>query len=174
MTLSLEKAQGKVIEFLVRDVTTGRRRALPTGWDAELADEEKKRLGLSFTDEDEIWPAERIMEFIQVEFERNPEFRSSGRSQAVQIALDRIARAGSSINNLEEATLLNFISGQSARVVSRSDLNKQLLQLRRGPITGENHSELATAAIDFIKEFGELRFDGERASVEINSSKRAL
>ena len=157
--LSVEKAQSKLIEFLVRDVTNEKRKALPIGWDDGLTDEDKERLGLSFTEDDEVWPAEKIMEFIQTEFERNPEFRSSGRIQAVAIALDRIARAGPAVTSLEESMILRYIAAQSANVFTQSDLKKQLVAVRRGDIAGENHKELAEAVVEFLNEFGEVRFD---------------
>ena len=157
--LTVEKAQGKLIEFLVRDVTNEKRRALPVGWDEGLTEEDKEQLGLSFTEDDEVWSHDRIMEFIITEFERHPEFRSSGRAQAVNIALDRIARAGPAISSLQESMLLRYIAAQSAGIFTQGDLKKQLVQIRRGDISGENHKELAEACVDFISEFGELRYD---------------
>lgn len=157
--LTVEKAQSKLIEFLIKDVTNEKRKALPIGWDEGLTEEDKEKLGLSFTEDDEVWAADRILEFIQEEFERNPEFRSSGRMQAVSIALDRIARAGPAISSLEESMILRYIAAQSANVFSQADLKKQLVAIRRGDITGESHKELAEAVVEFLSEYGEIRFD---------------
>ncbi|GAA4521646.1 hypothetical protein GCM10023174_00790 [Chelativorans composti] len=156
--LTVEKAQTKLIEFLVRDVTREKRKALPLGWDEGLSAEDKEQLGLTFTEDDEVWDHSRIMAFLIREFERYPEFRSPDRAKVVNIALERIACAGPAISPLEEGMLLRYIAAQSAGLFNPSELKRQLVQIRRGDFSGENHAELAEAVLNFINEFGELRY----------------
>lgn len=158
--VSIEKAQSKIVEFLVKDVAGERRQALPPNWDEGLAEDDKKALGLSFTEDDEQWPADKILGYLQAEFERfADDKRASGRVNAVQVALDRIARAGPTISALEEGMILKFIASQSAGAMGLPDLKRQLSMLRRGDIEGDNHKELAQATVGWLERFGEVRYD---------------
>lgn len=157
--LTVEKAHKKVVEFLVKDVTSERRAALPIGWDEGLTDEDKANLGLNFTEEDEKWPASKIIEFMAVEFERFPDANSDGHLNAVNVALDRLARAAGSISVLDEERVLKFIQAQSSSTMTVGSLKKQLGVLRRGDIAGENHQEIAEAVMKDMSVYGEIRWD---------------
>ncbi len=157
--LSVEKAKSKVIEFLVRDVTSERKMALPLGWDEGLTDEDKKGLGLSFTEDDEKWSAARILTYLQGEFERHEDHNSEGWMTAVNVALDRIARAQGSLSVIDEERVLKFIQAQSKTTLTMASLKKQMGMLRRGDIAGENHQEIAEAVLKFVSKFGEVRYD---------------
>lgn len=156
--LSVEKAQRKIIEFLVKDVTGERRAALPLGWDEGMSEEDKEKLGLNFTSDDEKWPAARILEYLTKEFERFPDQGDAGRATAIDVALDRVARAEGFITVLDEERVLRFIQNQSNNTLTVNALRKQLGSLRRGDIAGESHQEVAEAAVKFISKFGELRY----------------
>lgn len=157
--LSIEKAQSKIIEFLVRDVTSEKRAALPVGWDEGLSLEDKTRLGLSFTHEDEKWTADAIIGYIVTEFERWGEPNSEGRMNAINVALAKLARADGTINIMNEERVLKLIQSQSQSQLSIGVLKKQLSLLRRGDIEGNNHQEIAEAVMNAISKFGELRYD---------------
>lgn len=158
--VTVGKARAKVIEFLIRDVTGEKRIGLPIGWDEGLSPELKEQLGLNFTEDDEKWTAEKITTYLHTEFERfNEDKRSKGRINAINVALDKIVRAGGELSALDEAMILRFITVQSAGTMLQSDLKRQLQLLRKGDIAGENHKELAEAAIEYLSRFGEVRFD---------------
>lgn len=159
--ITVEKAHAKLIEFLIRDVTGERKYALPVGWDEGLTDEDKDRLGLSFTDDDRIWTTQELMEYLSREFDRHPDFRSEGRIGAINVVLDRIARAGNAISALDEAMVLRFIASQSAGVMSQADLKRQLATLRRGDIAGDNQEQVADAVLKYLEKFGEVRFTAD-------------
>jgi P4 family phage/plasmid primase-like protien len=160
--LSVDKAQAKVVEFLVRDVTSEARKALPLGWDEGLSEEDLDKLGLSFTEDDKTWSVQMILDYLAAEVERHPDPRSEGRMNAVNVALDRIVRANPTMGPLEEAMVLKFIANQQTNVLSLTDLKKQLLTLRRGDITGETHAELAEACLNFLKVYGDVRYDASK------------
>lgn len=157
--LTVEKAQMKVVEFLVRDVTGERRMGLPAGWDEGLTDELKETLGLSFTEDDEKWTLEKLMAYLQEAFERFSEPDSEGRRQAINVVMDRLARSEGELSLVDEDRVLRFIVAQSAATVSLSVLKRQLALLRKGDIGGENHNEIAIAVLEHVSRFGELRFD---------------
>jgi putative DNA primase/helicase len=160
--LSVDKAQKKVVEFLVRDVTSEQRRALPLGWDEGMEPEDIERLGLSFTEDDKSWSVQKILDMLAMEVERHPDPRSEGRMNAVNVALDRIVRANPTMGPLEEGMILKFIANQQTGVLSMTDLKKQLMTLRRGDILGETHAELAEACIAFLKKYGDVRYDASK------------
>lgn len=157
--LTVEKAQAKIVEFLIRDVTGEKRVGLPIGWDEGLSEDDKKRLGLSFTEDDEKWTAERILQMLAIEYERFPDQNSEGRLNAINVALDKIARASGTISVLDEERVLRFIASQSASTITIAALKKMIASLRRGDIAGENHQEIAAAVLKFVDEFGEHRWD---------------
>ncbi|MBD9544271.1 bifunctional DNA primase/polymerase [Ensifer sp. ENS04] len=160
--LTVEKAQGKVIEFLIRDVTGEANKALPLGWDEGLSQEDIERLGLSFTEDDKTWSVQQILDMLALEFERHPDVRTEGRMSAINVALDRIVRSNPVMGPLDEGMVLKFIVTQQKGSISLTDLKKQLNTLRRGDIAGESHSELAEACLSFLKQYGDIRYDASK------------
>ncbi|RWI11506.1 bifunctional DNA primase/polymerase [Mesorhizobium sp.] len=154
--ISVEKAQTKVVDFLMRDVTGEKRKALPVGWDDGLTDEDKEKLGLVITEENEQWEPERIVAHLMGEFERNVTPETAGWGRAVEVALDRIAR-NRELKLLDEERILKFIVTQSKGSFSLTTLRKQLAKLRAGDISGTDHAEIARAAIKDLEEFGKLK-----------------
>lgn len=156
--LSVEKAQQKVVEFVIRDVTGVRRMGLPIGWDEGLSDQDKEKLGLKFTENDEKWSCSRILTYLGQEFTRFPDATSEGQQAAVAVAMDRVARSEGEISALDEERIVKFIASQSNGLVTTGALKKHVKDLRKGDIEGENHDEIAREVHKFISQYGELRF----------------
>ncbi|RWN60201.1 bifunctional DNA primase/polymerase [Mesorhizobium sp.] len=154
--ISVEKAQTKVVDFLMRDVTGEKRKALPVGWDDGLTDEDKEKLGLVITEENEQWEPEKIVAHLVTEFERHVTPDTQGWTRAVEVALDRLAR-NADIGSLDEERILKFIVSQSKGSYTVTTLRKELMKLRAGDITGTDHSEVARAVIKDLEEFGKLK-----------------
>ncbi|MCV0350207.1 MAG: bifunctional DNA primase/polymerase [Nitratireductor sp.] len=154
--VSVEKAQTKVVDFLMRDVTGEKRKALPIGWDDGLTEDDKTKLGLVITDENERWEADRILEFLVTEFERHVSPDTQGWTQAVEVSLDRIAR-NAELSALDEERLLKFIVSQSKGSYTVTTLRRELAKLRAGEITGTDHSEVARAVVKDLEQFGKLK-----------------
>ncbi|TIW23044.1 MAG: hypothetical protein E5V65_02340 [Mesorhizobium sp.] len=150
------KAQTKVVDFLMRDVLGDKRKALPTGWDDGLTSDDKEKLGLVITDENEQWDRERIVSHLMGEFERHVTPDTAGWTRATEVALDRIAR-NHDLGNIDEERILKFIVSQSKGSVTVTTLRKELQKLRAGDITGTDHSEIAKAAIKDLEAFGKLK-----------------
>lgn len=157
--LTVEKAQAKVVEFLVKDVTSEARKALPLGWNEGLSEEDLTKLGLTFTEDDESWAMSKIMDYLAAEFERHPEVRDPGRMNAINVALDRIVRTNPPLNPLEEGMVLKFINQYMAGTMSITDLKKLLNTLRRGEMLGETHAEIAEACLRYLEKYGDIRYD---------------
>ncbi|WP_353645753.1 phage/plasmid primase, P4 family [Mesorhizobium sp. WSM2239] len=154
--VSIEKAQLKVVDFLMRDVTGDKRKALPMGWDDGLTEDDKQKLGLTITDENERWDAGRIVDFLVKEFERHVSPDTAGWTHTVEVALDRIAR-NIELSSLDEERILKFIVSQSKGSYTVVTLRKELAKLRAGEITGTDHSEVARAVIKDLEQYGKLR-----------------
>ncbi|MBZ9984094.1 MULTISPECIES: phage/plasmid primase, P4 family [unclassified Mesorhizobium] len=151
------KAQTKVVDFLLRDVLGNKRKALPQGWDDGLTIDDKEKLGLVFTDENEAWDAERIVAHLVSEFERHVTPDTAGWTRAIEFSLDRIARSHD-LGNIDEERILKFIVSQSKGTLTVTTLRKELQKLRAGDIMGTDHSEIAKAAIKDLEVFGDIRF----------------
>jgi P4 family phage/plasmid primase-like protien len=157
--VSVEKAQAKLIEFLHRDVANDR--SLPEGWDAGLSDEDKEKMGLSFTQADERWSAGRILEHFREQLlalDGDP-YEPSW-NDAVEFALERIAHGELTVT--EEERLLKFISNQSKGAYSLSALKKRVKEIRNGDVLGQNHKEVAELALKEFARDGEVLFDAGR------------
>lgn len=156
--LTSRKAQERMIQFVVRDVTGPRKLALPVGWDDCMTEKDKVDLGLSFTEDDEKWSCTRILNQLVEDFQKYETFDSEGFQTSINVALDRVSRSEGSISLIEEERILKFIGAQSGGTISMAVLRKQIKNLRRGDIEGENHNEIAVEVLKFISEFGEMRF----------------
>lgn len=160
--LSVDKAQAKVVEFLIRDVTGEARRALPLGWDEGLSGEDLTRLGLSFTDDDKSWSQQKMLDYLTVEFARHEDPRSAGRGNAINVVLGHLARCNPPMTYSEEESILSFIAAASLRSRTLPGLKKDLQRLRRGDIMGDTHAELAEACLAHLSKYGEVRYDASK------------
>lgn len=151
------KAKAKVVEFLFKDVTGDKRRTLPSNWDDGLTAEQKKAMGLEFGDDAERWDCTRLFDFLRGELERHQDPNSDGWSAAVDVVLDRIAR-NPNFSKLDEEKMLKFVVTQSKGTFSLATLRRQLVRLRQGEVAGNDHTEIAKAALKDLAAFGEIRF----------------
>ncbi|WP_206631219.1 DUF5906 domain-containing protein, partial [Mesorhizobium sp. M7A.F.Ca.MR.362.00.0.0] len=150
--VDMGKAQTKVVDFLMRDVLGDKRKALPLGWDDGLTDDDKTKLGIAITDENEQWDRERLVSHLTSEFERHVTPDTAGWIRAVEVVLDHDLKA------LDEESILKFIVTQSKGAFSLTTLRGELKKLRLGEITGTDHTEVARAAVKDLEEFGKLKF----------------
>lgn len=156
-TMSVEKAQAKVVEFLVRDVTGDKKSPLPSGWDEGLSQDDKIKMGLDFGRDLQKWTVQEVSDFI-VEFSsRYVDNRSEQFLAAVDYGLRRIGAA--EFGKLEEDMLLRLIHNNAKDVFTLSALRKRLNELRGGELQGDNHTEIAEAVLKDMEQYGELRFE---------------
>lgn len=153
--VTVEKHVDNMIKFLHRDVFD-KKKALPEGWDEGLTAEDKEALGLQFDKEHEEWSFEEMRDFLRDEFERHPE-QSAGRSRAVDVILDRIARS-QNINRLEEDRLMQYMVDTAGLDLRISSLRNRLRELRSGELDGTDHSQIAEAVIADLSQVWELRY----------------
>lgn len=156
--IDVDKGKQRVIQFLLRDVLGERRAALPTGWDVGLTDDDKRQMGVLFSEEHVQWTFIQMREYLQAEFERHsPD--SLGRSNAVEYVINRMARSPN-LSKIDEDRLLKWITNSSQLGVSMGALRKRLVELRQGDLAGDHHSEIAEAVLKELRQFGDVRFHG--------------
>jgi putative DNA primase/helicase len=158
-SMSVEKAQSKVVEFLLRDIKGPKRIQLANGWDRDMTDEDKRRLGLTVDADVVEWNFEKAMDFLTEKLSQFPDDNMPQRTVVLEECLDRVSRS-KAFNNLDEERLIKFIATQYADY-SVASLRKRLSELKRGEMRGEDHTELAEACLKDLNEKGEIRFHNE-------------
>jgi P4 family phage/plasmid primase-like protien len=155
--LSVDKAQRKVCEFVLRDVTGPRKLTLPEGWDAGLTEDDKTALGLGIlTEGSRCWAGHEIVKFMTVELAR-PDVVGN------QVALNRLAQEATErlasnpgMSAIEKDGLIRYIAlSTGTHIVG---IRKMLTTKRPGEIEGTNHNEIAVAALADLQAYGEIRF----------------
>lgn len=156
------KAQGKVVEFLVRDVTGVLQKPLPQGWDTDLTDEMKVELGLDFSEDVEVWSTAKLIEWLTQEMSELTEIGGDAQTLVITKALARMSRMGSALSSLDQERLLKMMSMQSRGMFTVAALRKELKEINKGDILGEDHNEVARAVHAHLNDFGEVRFHAGR------------
>lgn len=137
------KGISKIVEFLIRDVHKGK--VLPMGWDDGLSDEEKKEYGLNFTEDQQAWTFDQIMEFLKLAYEDKASTQAA-RTAATETMLKKIT-VSPNIGRLDRERVLNFMSKSSGDKLSAGKYGARLKEMEQGEIAGANHTEVAEEAL---------------------------
>lgn len=152
------KGRQKIIEFIKRDLHEGKR-SLPVGWDDGLQPEEKDKAAKEFGEDSEEWSVERLMAYLQEQFEIHDRV-STGRRRAVEEALLRMSK--STMTAIDKEAVMNFITSCSGKTVTMAALRRRLSELDKGDAEGTDHTEIAQLLIKDLSRFGEIRTHGDR------------
>jgi putative DNA primase/helicase len=153
--LDPEKARLKVIEFLVRDVESGR--ILPRGWDDDLSDEEKTQMHALFggSKADVVeWSFDELKSYVTEGFKKH-QASSNGRVEVVEFVLKKVASA-KTLSVVHEDQVLKYIN-QCDKAFSMASNRKLLRELKKGEIEGNDHTEIADAVLAELARSGEVR-----------------
>lgn len=153
--IDVHKGVQNLIGFLTRDVLE-RKKTLPKGWDVGMNDTLKKSLGLEFTDDHVEWTFDQVMNYLRVEFEKHTP-SSEGWFNTVSATIERLSRSTEIDSSMQEV-ILKYISEVSHGKVTVSTLKGRVKEFKQGDLKGQDHTEIAYAAIERMNEFGELRF----------------
>jgi putative DNA primase/helicase len=157
--VSVEKAQKKLIEFLVRDINDKKKR-LPVGWDEGLTPEDKKAYGVDFGEEQVDWNYQKLNTYLDELISTTADPRSTSFLEAANFLLARIA-SSNALKPLESDRLLKTL-GKVAQV-SMKTLKQQVKDLQlvdADAIDGNDHTEIANRVLADLSKQGEIRFDG--------------
>lgn len=153
--VSPQKGRMKVVEFLTRDVNGPKARPLPKGWDRDLTDEDKGKLGLMFDEDHEEWDLSELKQHMLKQFEIHPK-DSAGRKAVIDFILLKISRSPS-LKSLDIDHLLSWISATTPNFPIPA-LRKQLREFTSGDLAGLDHTEIARAVLNEMEQYGEVRY----------------
>lgn len=146
--VDVDKGVRNLVKFMMNDVNGPKKKVLPKGWDIGLSTEEKKQLGLHETEEVEAWNYEKVSNYIKEKME-NTEITEVERMNAIEYAVEKIARSGMSI--IEEDKCIKYIA-LTNKELSTTSLRKRIIELRSNGISGLNHTEIAKAVLKDIND----------------------
>lgn len=144
-----EKGVKNLVKFLMTDVLGPKKRVLPKGWDTGLSAEEKKQLGVEVDDECISWDFNRLNDYLCDKI-ASTVMNSSERNDAIEFAIDKIARS-KTLSTIEEEKCLKHIVNTS-NDISIGALRKRINELRSSGISGMNHVEIAKAVLKDIND----------------------
>jgi phage/plasmid-associated DNA primase len=157
-SMSAAKAQEKVLEFLRRDVVE-HKKMLPPGWDAGMDPSEVIRLRTYFGEDVEEWDQARLLDYLTQKFIEIPREDILGRTKIIDETVIRIARS-TALTSIDEDVIVRFIVSANNRLITAESLRKELKKLRAGEMQGNDHTEIATALLERLEAYGEIRFYG--------------
>jgi putative DNA primase/helicase len=153
--VDVDKGEKQFINFVTRDVLE-KKKTLPPGWDAGLSEEQKTHFDLIFTHEHEEWTYEQIMAYLQAEFEKHGG-GGEGWLKTIEYILERLSRS-KGINGIYEEQILSYISESMNKKLTKATLRKRMNEHTQGELKGEDHTEIAKAALVDLSAYGELRY----------------
>ena len=147
--VSAEKAVKNLVKFLMNNVLGPKKRVLPKGWDLGLTDEEKKQLGVDVDENCVSWDFNKLNEYLCDKI-ASTVMNSSERNEAMEFAIEKIARS-QTLSLIEEEKCLKHIVNTS-NDISLPTLRKRINEIRNQGISGNNHTEIAKAALKDIND----------------------
>jgi putative DNA primase/helicase len=157
--IDVEKGVQNLVKFIRRDVVE-KNKALPVGWDKDLTAEEKERLGLDFSADQEEWDHDRIRGHLRAAFEEFPP-ETRGRLDAIDYALKKIANA-TSMGATDLERLLRYISEAGGMKIGVPALRRRIKELNSDGFEGADHTEIAQATIKELELIAPLAFHAGR------------
>lgn len=139
--IDVAKGISKIVEFILNDITV-RGKILPPRWDLDMTPEDKLKYGLDVAEDQQEWTQAQINDYINAQFSETAA-SDPKRFEIVQYVLRKIAKS-SRLDELEIGKILTTLKDQSGLGLPISHYNKELKRLRKPPVEGENHTEIAT------------------------------
>lgn len=156
--MSVEKAQQKLIEFLVADVVGEKRKTLPVGWDVGLTAEDKKKMGVDFSDDQIEWSYDKIKTYLDETLVDTKDVKDVAFKNSVDFILNRMAYA-SKLSAMEHDLLLRTIADMSGKLYTLMGMRKRIKELQDADIMGNDQTEIAKAVLADMQKDGEIRFE---------------
>lgn len=150
-----EKHIENMIRFLHRDVQE-KGKILPIGWDEGIPAKDLKKMGITFTEDDTEWDFDKILDFLQKQFEAHEQGKA--RTDAIERVLSKVAKS-KQLTKLDTERILNYIVNISAGLgLGLPVLRQRIKELRAGDVMGQDHSEIARAVIKDLEDIGLFRY----------------
>lgn len=144
--IDVEKGVQQIIQYLVTDVSKGR--MLPPGWDDGLTEEDKKQMGLDFSEDQQEWTVQQHMENLDRIFTTYaPE--DVNRHTQIDLVLGKLAKA-EKLSSLDMHRILEKLKGNTGIAVGA--FKKEIMDLQKGDLAGTDHTQIANAALNYLEE----------------------
>lgn len=152
--IDVAKGCSKVIEFIKNDIESGK--ILPPGWDEALSPADKIKWNLDFTEDQKEWTASQLNEYMFEQFNACAGPSDPKRKVIVDYVLGKLAKA-TSMQQLDEDAVLKNLCDNSGLGLKPQSYKVALRDLRKGPLDGANHTEIARAVVErWIKREGQI------------------
>ena len=143
------KGGRKIVEFMMKDITV-KGKILPPGWDLDLSPEERTYWNLDITEDQEEWNTQQILDYIHGQF-TDTEKSDPKRIETVKYVLKKMSKS-QKLDEIDRGKILTVLKEQSGLGLTMSYYNRELKNLMKGPIEGENHSQIAQEIVNHFKE----------------------
>lgn len=155
--IDVGKGMKQILQYVIHDVTV-KGKMLPTGWDEGLTPEQKKEWGLEFDAANEEWTFAQIEQYIQDAIKTAASPNDPKIHLAVDFILQKMAKS-QGLNEVDIERIYQLMRTATRNSVSVAAYKRRVRELQRGPIAGENHTEIAEAVIDeFNRKYGQIAF----------------
>lgn len=149
--IDIEKGLRQIIQYILRGVNE-QGKILPSTWDDGLTEQQKKDWGLEFTDDQEEWKCEQLLDYIHKCFTEHGE-DDPNRTAGIEWVLVKVSKS-IHLTSMDIERILQAL--KNGTKISIPAFKRRLAELKRGPVQGLNHTEIADAA---VKEFGKKGYD---------------
>lgn len=157
--ISPEKGVAKLVEFIQKDL--GRGKLLPPGWDDDLSDEVKKQLGLDIHEDQQEWTVVQFKKYLTEQY-NNVEFSDETEKYKIMYKVLSKLAVSTSLDSLQLNMICKDLKDLSGLKVTEAAIKKQVMEMRRGPVQGNSHTEIARVVIEkFEESMGKLALDGD-------------
>ncbi len=150
--IDIEKGVRVLCGFLTNDVLGKKRRVLPPGWDEGLDDAQKKAMGLDFSEEQEEWNYDKAKAYLSPQLALRDDAKVA---TAINYALLRLSRSPN-MDTLSVERILVWIN-KNAPDYKVAAMKKRLRELSSGDLQGTDHTQIAAAILDDLKQVGLYR-----------------
>lgn len=145
-----------IVRFLRRDVYD-KKKTLPVGWDEGLTAEQKKQLGLDFTEDQEMWTYEQIMGFLKDEFEKDQAQGGAIAMAAIEKAVVKLAFS-TNLSRLDIDRIIDYIVKGGHCNIKAPSIKGYIKDITsKDAMLGVNHTEIAMATIKDITNIHPVR-----------------
>lgn len=154
--IDINKGIHRMVDFIRRDVLQ-RNKILPKGWDDDLTAAEKQQFNLNFSVDAVEWSYEEMKNHLIATFRDHPDEDSVNRRASIDFVLKKISQSkGLSAGDTEK--VLRYIADSSTTKIPISALRADVRKMGQGEVVGMDHTEIAKAVLEDLKQKNEWAF----------------
>lgn len=157
--MDIDKHISNLVKFIMNDVRD-RNKVLPIGWDNDLTDGDKERLGLDIKEEERAWEVNDLRKWI-IENGRLACGNEDAEYAFIDKAISFLCRS-TQLSSIQIDQMLNTICGNISMKMKPAGLKARMKEMRQGELQGQDQTEVAQHVISQYRQVSEIRFDSGR------------